>query len=120
VSKDVTWYPGIGADDEIARLQRLVGKITAYWAELEDSLFTIFVFALAGTWSIRDVEPYRAVFYTFSSYEGKMRMLHNAMKQRFRNDPETMEEWLKLRNLSMISRRSGMKLLISFLDPSTA
>lgn len=43
--KDVTWYPGVGADDEIARLERLIGKITAYWAQVEDGLFTVFVFA---------------------------------------------------------------------------
>jgi hypothetical protein len=48
VAEDVTWYPGVGADDEIARLEHLVGKITTYWAEIEDSLFTLFIFALAS------------------------------------------------------------------------
>jgi hypothetical protein len=97
VTKEVTWYPGLGADEEIARLEQLVGKITAQWAEIEDSLFMIFVFAVAGKWAVGDIEPYRAVFYTFSSYENKMRMLHNAMKARFPSDSSAMNEWQELR-----------------------
>jgi hypothetical protein len=97
MADQVEWYPGEGADEEIARLQQLVGKITAYWAELEDSLFTVFVFALAGTLNVGSIEPYRAVFFTFPSYDAKMRMLHKAMKARFPKGSDIMNEWLELR-----------------------
>ena len=43
-----TFYPGVGADEEIAKLERLVGKITAYWAQVEDQLFNLFVVVLAN------------------------------------------------------------------------
>ena len=52
MANPVTFYPGIGADEEIARLERLLGKITAYWAQVEDGLFNLFVVALAGTWAV--------------------------------------------------------------------
>jgi hypothetical protein len=97
LSMEATFYPGIGADEEIAKLERLVGKITGSWAEAEDQLFTIFVFAVAGTWSVRDIEPYRAVFFSFNSYDSKMRMVHNAMRTRFRDDENTKTEWGELR-----------------------
>jgi hypothetical protein len=95
-----TWYPGVGADEEIAKLERLVGKITAFWAEVEDELFAIFMFAVSGKWwmdAMAEVEPYRAVFFTFSSYESKMRMLHNAMRVRFESNEKIWTEWKELR-----------------------
>jgi hypothetical protein len=92
-----SYYPGVGADEEIAKLERLVGKITASWALVEGALFHLFVIAVAGTWAVGNLLPYRAVFFTFSAYEGKMRMLHNAMKARFNADATVMSEWVELR-----------------------
>lgn len=96
MDKSVTFYPGVGADAEIARLQGLVGQITGYWAQVEDQLFEIFVISVAGRWLV-DLEPYRAVFFTFSSFEAKMRMTHNAMKVRYGKDESIITEWRALR-----------------------
>jgi hypothetical protein len=85
LSNGPIWYPGVGADEEIAKLERLVGKITAFWAEVEDELFAIFMFAVAGKWRVEamaDVEPYRAVFFTFSSYEGKTTIFSSGLSAR--------------------------------------
>lgn len=98
LSNGVTFYPGIGADEEIEKLERLIGKITAFWAQVEDSLFNLFVVAIAGTWP-NEIRPYRAVFFTFSAYEGKMRMLNNAMKARFGDNKEIAEEWRELKKV---------------------
>ncbi len=97
MAKENTWYPGIGADEEIARLEHLVGKITAFWAGVEDHLFTVFLAAIAGTPTVHGIRPYRAVFFTFSAYEGKMRMTDNAMKARFGENEKVMLEWIKLK-----------------------
>lgn len=93
----LTFYPGVGADEAIAELHGLVGQITATWAEIEDQLFTLFVIAISGTWHVGHLGPYRAVFFTFSSFEGKMRMVHNAMKARYGDHKETSSEWDTLR-----------------------
>ncbi len=93
----VTFYPGLGADEAIAELHGLVGEIAAFWAHVEDGLFELFVTAIAGTWLVGDVRPYRAVFFTFSSYESKMRMVQNAMRARFCENGEITREWLELR-----------------------
>ena len=37
------------------------------------------------------------MFFTFSSYEAKMRLVHNAMKARYGMDEKTMGEWNELR-----------------------
>ncbi len=55
-----TFYPGIGADDEMNELKRLVGDFTAYWTQVEDGMFQLFVVAIAGDWligDIRDADP---------------------------------------------------------------
>ena len=97
MSNGVTFYPGVGADEEIERLERLVGKITGFWAQVEDSLFELFVVAIAGKWLVGDVRPYRAVFFTFSAYEGKMRMLNNAIRARYGENEGLMKEWTTLK-----------------------
>jgi hypothetical protein len=117
LSNGPTWYPGIGADEEIAKLERLVGQITAFWAKVEDELFVIFMFAIAGD-SLNifvDIEPCRAVFFSFSSFEGKMRMLHNAMCARFRNDDRTLNDWRELRKacISLAGLRNEIAHLIA-------
>lgn len=88
-----TFYPGVGADAEIEKLERLVGKIMGFWAQVEDGLFNVFVVAITGTLVAGDIRPYRAVFFTFSAYEGKMRMVDNAMKARFRENNQIIDEW---------------------------
>jgi hypothetical protein len=98
VTNGVTFYPGVGADEAIAELHSLVGEITANWASVEDNLCRLFVVAIAGTWLVPDIRPYRAVFFTFSSYEGKMRMVHNAMKARYGENKEVMNGWKELRD----------------------
>lgn len=87
------WYPGVGADAAMSELHKLVGQITASWANLEDELFHVFLVALAGSLLVDNIKPYRAVFFSFSSYEGKMRMTDNAMTARYGNDKERMSEW---------------------------
>jgi hypothetical protein len=86
LTNETTFHPGIGADEAMAELHGLIGQITSNWAEVEDGLFHLFVTALAGTWSVGDLRPYRSVFFTFNSYEQKMRMLNNAMKARYGDD----------------------------------
>ncbi len=115
MANPVTFYPGIGADEEIARLERLLGKIAAYWAQVEDGLFNLFVVALAGTWLIGDVRPYRAVFFTFSSYEGKMRMVNNAMKSRYGADEKIMAECAELQK--SLNGLSALRNEIAHLTP---
>lgn len=88
-----TWYPGVGADKKTAELYELVGKITATWAQVEDVLFQVFVVALTGTWLGNDLRPYRAVFFSFSSFEQKKKMVNSAIKTRFAEDPEILDEW---------------------------
>jgi hypothetical protein len=78
-----TWYPGVGADAAIAALERAVGKFTGYWAQVEDGLFELFVVALVGTHLTQGLQIYRGIFFTFSSFESKMRLLNNAMRSRF-------------------------------------
>ena len=77
----------------MAELHQLVGQITATWAEVEDGLFNTFVVTVAGTSLVDDQRPYRAVFFTFSSYEGKMRMTRNALRARFGENEQIMAEW---------------------------
>jgi hypothetical protein len=60
-----------------------------------DHLFHVFVVALAGV--VSDLRPYRAVFFTFSSYEAKMRMTNNAMKSRYGKNENIIIEWNVLR-----------------------
>lgn len=110
-----TLHPGIGSDQKTNELQNLVGQITSTWAGVEDQLFQVFVVALAGTWLVGDVRPYRAVFFTFSSYEGKMRMTHNAMKSRFGENKQTMEQWKVLR--TALDGFSGLRNEIAHLIP---
>ena len=88
----VTFYPGIGADEATKELNSLVGQITAAWAGVEDGLFEIFVIAIAGTFFVENIAPYRAVFFTFSAYEGKMRMTNNAMKGRYEGSTEILRQ----------------------------
>lgn len=92
-----TFHPGIGADEEIAKLQRAVGEITGFWAQIEDGLFHLFVVAIAGTWLVADLRPYRAVFFNFTQYNTKRQMVDNAMKARFGDNEEIMAEWSELR-----------------------
>ena len=95
---DKTPYPGVGAVEEIDKLELLVGKITGYWAQIEDQLFNIFVAVLArGYPDANDIAPYRAVFFTFSSYEAKMRLVNNAIKQRYETGDSILNEWDGLR-----------------------
>ncbi len=116
LSNGVTFYPGIGADEEIEKLERLVGKITAYWAQVEDQLFSLFVAAVAGGPPMdHQLGPYRAVFFTFSSYEGKMRMVHNAMKARYAANEELMTEWGELRK--RINGFAALRNEIAHLTP---
>jgi hypothetical protein len=92
-----TFYPGIGADEAIAELHNLVGRITASWAEVEDQLFQVFVIAVAGTWLVGDIRPYRAVFFAVSSYGTKMRLVHDAMKARYGENGEVLSSWKDLK-----------------------
>jgi hypothetical protein len=117
LTNGVTFYLGIGADEAVAELHGLVGEITAKWAGVEDQLFQLFVVALAGTWLVGDIRPYRAVFFTFSSYEGKMRMVHNAMKARYGEDKEIMGEWKELRD--RLNGFSELRNEIAHLSPTT-
>jgi hypothetical protein len=116
-----TFYPGIGADDAIAELHSLVGQITASWADVEDQLFQVFVMAVAGTWLVGDIRPYRAVFFSFNSYEQKMKMVHNAMKARYSDNREIMGSWKELRDsLNGFSKlRNGIAHLIPMAKSST-
>jgi hypothetical protein len=93
---EATSYPGIGADAGIDALHRTVGEITAFWAGVEDSLFTTFFVALTGNWA-GDIRPYRAAYFAISSAEGKMRMVDSAMKVRFVDDVVILKEWEELR-----------------------
>jgi hypothetical protein len=93
-----TWYPGVGADRATRDLNELVGQITANWAGVEDGLFNIFVVALNGTFLVKDLRPLRAVFFTFSAYEGKMRMVNNAIKARFAQDQDVLDSWKTLKS----------------------
>jgi hypothetical protein len=97
VGEGVTFYPGVGAEEAIAELHSLIGQITADWARIEDGLFTVFVLALVGSFPEDQLGPYRAVFFTFSSYEGKMRMVNNAMNARYGGNEKVKAEWRELR-----------------------
>ncbi len=98
MAEPVTFYPGVGADEEIGKLYHLVGKITAYWAEVEDQLFNTFVAILVRSYPYgEEIRPYRAVFFSSNSYEAKMRMVHNAMKERYGADKTIMSDWHELR-----------------------
>jgi hypothetical protein len=55
----------------MAELHSLVGQITASWAHVEDQLFQVFVLAVAGTWLVGDIRPYRAVFLPSVPMRGK-------------------------------------------------
>jgi hypothetical protein len=116
-----TFYPGIGADEAMAELHGLVGQITSTWAEVEDGLFHIFVIAIAGTFFVGDLRPYRSVFFTFSSYEGKMRMVHNAMNTKYSNDEDVSAEWKELRRAlnGFASLRNDIAHLIPKAKTST-
>lgn len=91
-----TFFPGQGADQAIAELHRVVGEATSRWAQIEDSLFVLFVVALSGTWQ-GDVRPYRAVFFTLRAYEPKMRMINAAMNQRYRDEAPILADWKVLK-----------------------
>jgi hypothetical protein len=93
-----TFYPGVGTDEATAELYNLVGQITGTWAQVEDGLFNVFVVALAGSLFVSDLRSYRAVFFSFSSYESKMRMTNNAMKSRYGNNEKIKAEWNVLRS----------------------
>jgi hypothetical protein len=92
-----TFYPGIGADEEIARLHHAVGEITGFLAQIEDGLFHLFVVAIAGKWLVGDIRPDRAVFFTPTTYNPKRQMVDNAMKARFGDNEEIMAEWTELK-----------------------
>lgn len=92
-----TWYPGIGSEEATERLHRLVGKITAHWALVEDSLFELFIVALTGKTWVDNFAPYRSVFFSFSSYEGKMKMIDAAMRSRYANDDAKLQKWIIIR-----------------------
>ena len=77
----------------------------------------MFVVALAGTWHVGDLRPYRAVFFTFSSYEGKMRMVHNAMKARYGANEEIMGEWKDLRD--GLNGFNDLRNKVAHLTPTT-
>jgi hypothetical protein len=119
------FYPGVGADEAMSELNKLVGQITANWANVEDGLFQVFVLAIAGTGLVQDIRPYRAVFFTFGSYEGKMRMVHNAMKTRFADEANVMGNWMVLRKAlnGYAELRNEIAHLIpmakSFTEPTT-
>jgi hypothetical protein len=115
VSEGVTSYPGVGADEAIDELHRLVGEITSEWAGVEDQLFRIFVVALAGAFHI-DLRPYRAVFFTFSSYEGKMRMTNNAVRARYAENEEILTRWAALRK--DLNAFSNLRNEIAHLSPA--
>jgi hypothetical protein len=109
------FYPGVGADEAIAELHNLVGQITATWAGVEDELFHVFVVAIAGTWSVQDVHPYRAVFFEFPSYESKRRMVDSAIKARYGENKEVMGRWKQLR--SSLNGFSSLRNEIAHLIP---
>jgi hypothetical protein len=121
LTNGVTFYPGVGADKAIAELHELIGQITSSWAEVEDGLFHVFVIAIAGPSLVGDVRPYRSVFFTFSSYEGKMRMVHNAMNTRYGNDEGIITEWKELRKAlnGFASLRNDVAHLIPQAKSST-
>jgi hypothetical protein len=90
-----------------------------------DGLFEVFLVALTGQWSVEPMEPYRAVFFTFSSYEQKMRIVDSAMKARYRENNEILEEWKAFRkSLNDFSKlRNEIAHLVpaweGFSDPDT-
>jgi len=94
-----TFYPGVGADAAMQDLLHLVGQITSNWASVEDQIFQVFVVALSGKWPMQDIYIYRSAFFSFNSYEQKMRMVDSAMKARFKDQADIIEEWTKLKNL---------------------
>lgn len=97
ITYSATWYPGRGADSKIAELEQMVGKVVANWAVVEDSMFELF-FGAVTNWDIgADIETLRSLFFTFSSYEQKMRMLNNVMKTKLRNDPDRLKIWVHLK-----------------------
>ncbi|ANG97776.1 hypothetical protein A8A54_15570 [Brucella pseudogrignonensis] len=112
-----TFYPGVGADDQVAALERLVGQITGRWAQIEDQLFDLFVIALAGSKVFSEIEPYRAVFFSFSSFEGKMKMLNNALKARLSDRCEDLERWNQLKKI--VEQFSKLRNEIAHLVPVT-
>jgi len=114
-SEATTFYPGVGADQAIDELHNLVGQITANWATIEDQLFNVFVIAVAGTGMVPDLRTYRAVFFTFPSYEGKMRMTHNAMKARYGLDTDVMGRWKTIREA--INNFSALRNEVAHLIP---
>ncbi|WP_139234339.1 hypothetical protein [Methylobacterium pseudosasicola] len=93
----VTFYPGKGADEKVAELEIMVGKITANWAGVEDGMFEIFYGAITNWDFNADMKTLRALFFTFSSYEQKMRMLHNVIKTKLRDRPEQLNTWIALK-----------------------
>jgi len=97
VTNGTTSYPGVGVDEAMTELHNLVGQITARWASVEESLFHVFVVALAGTWLAGDFRPYRAVFFAFNSFDTKMRMVDSAMQARFGADENIMADWKEIR-----------------------
>jgi hypothetical protein len=121
VSNSTTFYPGVGADDAMRELRELVGQITATWAEVEDQLFHVFVVALAGTFYVQDLKPYRAAFFARGSYENKMRMTNEAMKARYAANTVVIEQWNTLRRAmdGFSSLRNEVAHLIPMAKSST-
>lgn len=115
MSDGATFYAGVGADAEIEKLYSLVGKITGFWAEVEDGLLLAFVVAVAGTLRVDDIRPYRAVFFTVRSYEGKKHMVDKAMKARCSANMEILSEWAKL--LKDLNDFAALRNKIAHLSP---
>lgn len=82
---------------EILALKNTVGEITGYWAEIEDQLFFLFVTVLNGTWMVENLRPYRAVFLSHRSYDGKMRMINGSIKARYTSNETVLEQWKEIK-----------------------
>jgi hypothetical protein len=101
------------ASNEADKLYKAVGQITSDWAQIEDTLFGLFVVAITGKWLVGDLRPYRAAFFSISSYEPKIRMINAALRARYVEKPSIVKEWDGLK--SRLNTASGNRNQVAHL-----